>query len=319
MAVKIFPIVASALLVVSACSSDDSSGNAAGAAGNGQGGTTAAGSGGAAGQGNTGGSSAGTGGAGTGGSGTDGSAAGGAAGTGGGGVGGGAGAAGTAGGGTATGSGGAREGGAAEAGLGGGMQRDASVGATADAIADVEIHDGAVAANGSYARTGWTGAYTCTGTCLAGNGDSPNDAPPLAFDGDYQSRWSTNRLQQDFVNAVPTQFPLYFTVDLKQVMNVSRVTMHPSCRDIFDAPGQLDVLLSVDGTNFTTVVMNHRPAVPTAGEVCPPAANAVATDSITFTRAPARFIRLKATQSVVQAHPGSGDRYWAIGEFFAYP
>jgi F5/8 type C domain len=182
------------------------------------------------------------------------------------------------------------------------------------------VTDAALANNGSYVRTGWTATYTCTGTCLAGNGDSPNDTPALAFDGNIQTtRWSTNRFQQDFWNANPRQFPLYFTVDMKQVVNVAKVTMHPSCRDIFDAPGQLDVLVSVDGTTFTPVAMNHKPAVPPNGEACPPNANAVATDTITFPATPARYIQIKATQSIVAAHPGSGDRYWAIGEFNAFP
>jgi hypothetical protein len=185
--------------------------------------------------------------------------------------------------------------------------------------AAVAVRDGAVDVSGAYVRTGWLGAYTCTGTCLAPNGDSPQDMPPLAFDGDFQTRWSTDRFQQDFVNARPTQFPLFFTVDMRQVMNVSKITMHPSCRDIFDAPGQLDVLLSLDGTTFAPIVTNHMPAVPPAGERCPPQANAVATDTITFPTTAARYIQLKATQSVVGAHPGSADRYWAIGEFNAFP
>jgi hypothetical protein len=168
-------------------------------------------------------------------------------------------------------------------------------------------------------RTGWTATYTCTGTCLAGNGDSPNDAPALAFDGNYQTRWSTDRFQQDFWNANPRQFPLYFTVDMKQVMEVSKVTMHPSCRDIFDAPGSIDVLVSTDGTTFTSVVTNHKPAIPPNGEACPPTATAVATDTVTFTTTPARYVQIKATQSLVNAHPTSGDKYWAIGEMNVYP
>lgn len=302
MAVKNFAIVASALLLVSACSSDNSSGNSGG--GSGQGGTTATG--GTADQG--------TGGGGAGGAGTGGTTGTGGAGTAGAGTGGGG----------ATGTGGTTEAGSGtEAGLGGsgGMPpQDASAeAAVANDAATIEVRDGAVAANGSYVRTGWTGVYTCTGTCLPGNGNAPNDAPPLAFDNSYTTRWSTNRFQQDFLNANPIQFPLYFTVDMRQVMNVSKITMHPGCADIFDAPGQLDVLLSVDGTAFMPIVTAHRPAVPPGGEACPPGANAVATDTVTFATTPARFIRIRATQSIVVAHPGSADRYWAIGEFNAYP
>lgn len=178
---------------------------------------------------------------------------------------------------------------------------------------------GGGAGAGAYPRAGWTAAYTCTGTCLAGNGDSPNDKPELAFDGDYKTRWSTNRYEQDFWNAMPRLFPLYFTVDMKEARKVSKVTMHASCRDIFDTPGMLDVLVSTDGTTFTPVVMDHKPAVPPNGETCPPKDNAVATDTITFTATCARYIQIKATQSLVAAHPGSGDRYWAIGEFNAFP
>jgi hypothetical protein len=217
----------------------------------------------------------------------------------------------------AVGTGGTGTGGSTDAGS------DSAVDAHADATAPIDAvvaHDAPVMAGGAYVRTGWTAAYTCTGTCLAGNGDSPNDRPSLALDGDIlMTRWSTDRFQQDFWNATPRQFPLYFTVDMKQVVNVSKVTMHPSCRDIFDAPGQLDLLVSVDGTTFTPVVTAHRPAVPPNGEACPPNANAVATDTITFTTTAARFIQVKATMSLVTVHPGSGDKYWAIGEFNAFP
>lgn len=223
-----------------------------------------------------------------------------------------AGAAGGRGGGAGTGGGTA---GTSGRGGSGGMRSGNSDGGPADAV----VHDGSLGGNGAYARTAWTASYTCTGTCLAGNGDSPNDKPALAFDGNYQTRWSTDRYQQDFWNATPRQFPLYFTVDMKQVMNVSKVTMHPSCRDIFDAPGTIDVLVSQDGTAFTPVVMNHKPAVPPSGETCPPSATAKATDTVTFSTTPARYIQIKATQSLIAAGLGTADRYWAIGELYVYP
>ena len=181
------------------------------------------------------------------------------------------------------------------------------------------VHDGSLGGNGAYVRTGWTATYACTGTCLPGNGDSPNDKPALAFDGDYQTRWSTNRYQQDFWNATPRQFPLSFTVDMKQVMNVSKVTMHPSCRDVFDAPGMIDVLVSEDGVTFTPVAMNHKPAVPSNGDPCPPSATAKATDAVTFPTTAARYVQIKATQSLIAAGQGTTDRYWAIGEMYIYP
>ncbi len=218
----------------------------------------------------------------------------------------------------ASGAGGTTQTGAGGTGGGTGSGVDAHADGTGSVDA-VVAHDAAVGTNGAYVRTGWTGAYTCTGTCLAGNGNAPNDMPPNAFDNSFQTRWSTNRFQQDFWNANPRQFPLYFTVDMKQVVNVSKVTMHPGCADIFDAPGQLDVLTSVDGTTFTPVATNHKPAVPPNGEACPPTANAVATDTVTFTTTATRFIQIKATQSLVNAHPGSADRYWAIGDFNAFP
>jgi len=220
---------------------------------------------------------------------------------------------GTAGGGTGGGAGGGA-GGTAGSGV------DAGLDARGDASTDaVTVSDAALTASGAYIRTSWTATYTCTVTCLPGNGDSPNDMPALAFDGNFQTRWSTDRNQQDFWNANPRQFPLFFTVDMKQVVNVSKVTMHPSCRDIFDAPGKLDVLVSLDGTTFTPAATNHSPAIPPNGEACPPNANSVATDTITFPTTPARFIQIKATQSLVNAHPTSGDKYWAIGEFNAFP
>jgi hypothetical protein len=274
------------MLLAAACSSGGGSGNPGGAGGHGQGGASA-GSGGAT---SSGGTSGGAGGS-------------------------------TSGNGGAVGAGGAA--GRTDAGVdstaggnGGATGTDAGVDAHADAVT---VSDAALASNGAYVRTGWTGAYTCTGTCLMGNGDSPQDMPSLAFDGMYTTRWSTDRNQQDFWNAKPTLFPLYFTVDMKQVVNVSKVTIHPSCRDVQDIPGMLDLLVSVDGTTFTPVVMNHKPATPPGNDPCPPTATSVATDTLTFTTTPARFIQVKATQSLVNAHPTSGDKYWAIGEFYAYP
>ena len=106
---------------------------------------------------------------------------------------------------------------------------------------------------------------------------------------------------------------------MKQVMNVSRITTHPGCRDQVDTPGQLDVLLSIDGTTFTPVATNHRPATAPGNEMCPPTGNVVATDTVMFPTAPARFIQIRATQSLVGAHPGTADKFWAIGEFNAFP
>ena len=62
-----------------------------------------------------------------------------------------------------------------------------------------------------------------------------------------------------------SKFPLYFTVDMKQVVNVSRITLDAGTQDTYDAPGQMDVLLSEDGTNYTTVVAAHKPVSPSNG------------------------------------------------------
>jgi len=172
----------------------------------------------------------------------------------------------------------------------------------------------AVAGSGSYTRTGWTATYTCTGgACPPPSAADVGDVATRAFDGNFTTRWSTGVYQ----SALSTQnrFPLYFTVDMKQVTNVSRITTHPGCQDIFDSPGTFEVYLSIDGQNFGTAVttMPHTPAVPPNGERCPPMGTAVATDSITFPTTAARYIQLKATRRT------TSDRYWAIGEMYVYP
>ena len=96
---------------------------------------------------------------------------------------------------------------------------------------------------------------------------------------------------------------------MKQVVNVSRITLDAGTQDTYDAPGQMDVLLSTDGTNYTTIVSAHRPVSPTNGM----------TDTIMFTQTPARYIQLKATMTIKQVNNALGDRYWAIGEMNVYP
>jgi hypothetical protein len=172
----------------------------------------------------------------------------------------------------------------------------------------------AMGGSGSYVRTGWTAVYTCTGgACPPQGAADMDDVPTNAFNGNYQNRWSTGVYQSAL--ATQNRFPLYFTVDMKQVTNVSRITTHPGCQDIFDSPGTVEVFLSIDGQNFGTAVtaMPHTPAVPPNGEACPPNATAVATDSITFPTTAARYIQLKATRRT------TSDRFWAIGELYVYP
>ena len=85
------------------------------------------------------------------------------------------------------------------------------------------------------------------------------------------------------------RFPLYFTVDMKQVVNVSRITLDAGTQDTYDAPGQMDVLVSNDGTNYTTIVSAHKPVSPMNGM----------TDTIMLPQqTQARYIQLKATMGV---------------------
>jgi F5/8 type C domain len=219
------------------------------------------------------------------------------------------------------GTGGAGMGGAGGAGTGGASVdagHGGSGGTVVDASADdahvdaVVVHDGSLTTGGAYVRTGWTATYTCTnGACPPQSAADVGDLISNAFDGNYQTRWSTGVFQSNLNTMM--KFPLYFTVDMKQVMTVSKITTHPGCKDFFDSPGTITVSVSTDGVTFTAVGAPHTPAVPPAGEACPPAANAVATDTITFPATVARYIQLKGTQRT------TSDRYWAIGEMNVFP
>jgi hypothetical protein len=137
------------------------------------------------------------------------------------------------------------------------------------------------------------------------------DVATRAFDGNYQTRWSTGVYQSALKQQ--NKFPLFFTVDMKSAVPISKLTTHPGCQDIFDSPGTIEVQVSTDGTNFTTVTaMPHTPAAP-PNEACPPNMNSVAIDAITFPTTCARYVRLKGTQRT------TSDRYWAIGELNVYP
>jgi hypothetical protein len=265
-----------------------SSAGSAGSAGSGAAGTTG-GTGGSAGSGAAAGTSGGSGGRG----GSGGSAGGGTAGANGG-AGGRGGSAGSAG---ANGGAGGRGG---SAGSGGGNQDGGSTDA-------VMVMDGAVS-NGVYVRTAWTATYTCTGTCPAQDSADTVDADTKrAFDGTLATRWSTGQYQQS--SALMSKFPLYFTVDMHETVNISRIVMDPGNQDHYDAPGQMDVLVSLDGTTYTTIVSAHKPMTPSNGMP----------DDITFTRTPARYIQLKATMTIKQVNNALGDRFWAIGEMNVYP
>lgn len=179
-------------------------------------------------------------------------------------------------------------------------------GGSGDAVA---VQDGATMTGGAFVRTAWTATYTCTGTCPAqGPADTADADTKRAFDGNRGTRWSTGQYQQS--TALMPRFPLYFTVDMKQVVNVSRITLDAGTQDTYDAPGQMDVLLSNDGTNYTTVVSAHRPVSPTNGM----------TDTIMLPQqTAARYIQLKATMTIKQVNNALADRYWAIGEMNVYP
>jgi hypothetical protein len=271
-------------------------GGTTGTAGGG-GNTGAAGAGGMAGAtGGRGGSSAGAGGA-TGGGGAGGAGSGGRGGNGNGGRGGQSGNAGQSGSGGAGGASG--HGGTTGSGGSGGGNVDGGV----------VVQDGATTTGGAFVRTAWTATYTCTGTCPAqGSADTADADTKRAFDGNRTTRWSTGQYQQS--TALMSKFPLYFTVDMKEVVNVSRITLDAGTQDTYDAPGQMDVLLSVDGTTYTTVVAAHKPVSPSNGM----------TDTITLPQqTPARYIQLKATMTIKQVNSALGDRYWAIGEMNVYP
>jgi hypothetical protein len=207
-------------------------------------------------------------------------------------------------GGSAGGSGG-RGGGGGTAGAGGsGTGGGNEDGGATDAVM---VMDGAVM-NGVYVRTAWTATYTCTGTCPAQDSADTVDADTKrAFDGTLATRWSTGQYQQS--TALMSKFPLYFTVDMHETVNISRIVMDPGNQDHYDAPGQMDVLVSLDGTNYTTIVSAHKPMTPSNGMP----------DDIMFTRTPARYIQLKATMTIKQVNNALGDRFWAIGEMNVYP
>ncbi|HEY7372169.1 MAG TPA: discoidin domain-containing protein [Polyangia bacterium] len=318
-------------LVVGACGSGGggSNGGNGGTSSTGHGGSSPAGSGGsgAGGTQGSGGSSAGVAGSSAGGSGgsagTSGGS-GGSAGTSGGsggsaGSGGGAGGRGGAGGtaGANGGSGGASgHGGAAGAnggqggntghgGTGGGTGGSSTDGGSSDAVV---VMDGATMSGGAYVRTAWTATYTCTGTCPAQDSADTKDADTKrAFDGSLDTRWSTGQYQQS--TALMSKFPLYFTVDMHETVAISRIVMDPGNQDHFDAPGQMDVLVSYDGTTYTTVVSAHKPVSPKTG----------AADTIMLPQGTAaRYIQLKGTMTIKQVDNTLGDRFWAIGEMNVY-
>jgi hypothetical protein len=288
-----------------------SAGGSGGSAGSGAAGTSG-GSGGSAGSGAAGtnggsGGSAGSGGAaGRGGQGGSGGSAGANGGNGAGGRGGAGGTAGANGGNGAGGRGGA--GGTAGASGGEGGRGGTGGSGTDGGSSDAVVQDGATMSGGAYVRTAWTATYTCTGTCPAQDSADTVDADTKrAFDGTLATRWSTGQYQQS--TALMSKFPLYFTVDMHETVNITRIVMDPGNQDHFDAPGQMDVLVSFDGTTYTTAVSAHKPMTPSNGQP----------DTIMLPAGTvARYIQLKATMTIKQVSPSLGDRFWAIGEMNVY-
>ena len=185
---------------------------------------------------------------------------------------------------------------------------------------DVVLHDAATNDGGAYARTKWSAVYTCTGgSCPAPMSVDTGDVARNAFDGNLQTRWSTGQYQSQLDKM--TKFPIFFTIDLGEVLTVSKITMFPGCKDVYDAPGTVEIFLSTQGTSPMDAVFGqaagpvHTPPVPTKGSCATPAvANAAnGEDTITFPQANARFIQIKATRRT------TSDRYWAIGELNVYP
>jgi F5/8 type C domain len=185
--------------------------------------------------------------------------------------------------------------GGAEAGLDG-SSNDSSV-------ADVVVADVARTDAGALVRTGWTAV--AMPDHVPANMTNPPSTESLvtgnAFDGMNGTRWATGVFQSTLT------FPLYFTVDMKAVTTVSRITLYAGSQDINDYPAMMDVSFSTDGTNFTTVVTGHAPAPPASG-----------IDPITIpaTAPPAQFIKLTATMK----HDTTNQHWWwAIGEMNVYP
>ena len=199
----------------------------------------------------------------------------------------------------ATGTGGSGTGGKVDAGS------DTAVGPMDAARDAVSVHDGAVTAGGAYVRTGWT-AVAMPDHVPANMTNPPSNeslATSNAFDGMNNTRWGTGVFQDTLT------FPLYFTVNMQNVMTISRITLYAGSQDTGDYPVQMDILVSTDGVSFTPAVTAHRPA--------PPANGAMAgIDSITINPPViGQWIQLKATMG----QPTTNRRWWAIGEMNVYP
>jgi hypothetical protein len=172
-------------------------------------------------------------------------------------------------------------------------------------VADVVVADVARTDAGALVRAGWTAVAMPDHVPAAMTNPQTNESLVTgnAFDGNNGTRWATGVYQSTLT------FPLYFTVDMKAVTTVSRITLYAGNADRNDYPGTMDVSFSTDGTNFTTVVMAHAPAPPASG---------IDTITIPATAPATQFIQLKATMA--RSIPaGVAGYWWAIGEMNVYP
>jgi len=207
------------------------------------------------------------------------------------------------------GTGGNGAGGSGTGGIGTGGKVDAgsdtAVGPMDAARDAVSVHDGAVTAGGAYVRTGWT-AVAMPDHVPANMTNPPSNeslATSNAFDGMNNTRWGTGVFQDTLT------FPLFFTVNMQNVMTISRITLYAGSQDTGDYPVQMDILVSTDGVNYTTAVAAHRPMPPTNG-----AMNGIDTININ-PPVIGQWIQLKATMG----QPMTNRRWWAIGEMNVYP
>jgi hypothetical protein len=199
----------------------------------------------------------------------------------------------------ANGSGGSGSGGVTDAGTASDAPADhGGMDAARDAVV---VHDGSTNDAGAYIRTGWTAVAMPDHVAPAQTNPRSNESldSSNAFDGMNGTRWATGVFQSTLT------FPLFFTVDMKQVMNIGRITLFAGTQDTGDYPVQMDVLVSTDGVNFTTAVAAHRPQPPASGidtiNINPPVVG--------------QWIQLKATMG----QPTTNQRWWAIGEMNVYP
>jgi hypothetical protein len=164
-------------------------------------------------------------------------------------------------------------------------------------VLDVVVADVALTDAGTYPRTGWTAVGTPPTPATRNPMTTENLMEKNAFDGPLNTRWGTGLYQN-----VAGQLPETFTVDMKQTLRFSKITLEPGTADQMDVPGSMDVAVSLDGTNFTTVLTGH--------------VGVQMLDTVTFPQQTARFIKLTNTKATTF---NTGNHWWAIAEMNVYP